>query len=792
MRALRSIGLAICVTLLVVPLHADESKKPGKRPANRLAKETSPYLLLHAHNPVEWYPWGPEAFARAKKENKLIFLSIGYSSCYWCHVMERQSFMNEAIAKIMNEKFVCIKVDREERPDVDHIYMTALHAQGSRGGWPLSMFLTPDGKPIGGGTYWPPEDREVEGQKVRGFKTILNLVNDDWTNQRKPLMDHADRLADAVNQSLALGARKLLFVKLDKSLVQEGVQGVKDSHDALHGGFGNKERAFRGPKFPTPPMLELLLTHYEQTKDEASLKIITHTLDRMAMGGIYDHLGGGFHRYSVDREWKVPHFEKMLYDNAQLASVYSKAYRLTRRPMYRRVVEETLAFIEREMTSPDGGFYSALDAESEEEEGKHYVWTTTEIDATLTKEEATLFKKVYGVDQGPNFEGKAHVLLLPRQLSDAAAELKLTEDDLVARLQPAWAKLLKVRDKRPRPLLDRKVLTSWNGLMISGYAEAAMALDQPTYARRGERAAEFVLKHLRTKDGRLLRTIGGGLTESTPLTEPAKYNAYLEDYSLFVNGLLGLHVATKQRRWLDEALALNQKMFDLFHDKEAGGFFFTSHDHEKLFARAKDQHDGAMPSGNSVAALNLVTLHRRTGEAKHRQQAEDAVRAFTASLKQSPDGMCTMVNALAMMLESAESGKPAAAEAKDEQVKLSATLAPADDAKQVVTVTLDIAKGWHAYANPASNDMLIPTSVQLAAKEKLEDVKVEYPKGKELKEPGTEPIRVYEGKVEIKVSFRRSTVNGKLDDSPIEAAVRYQVCDDKRCLTPKTVKVPVK
>jgi hypothetical protein len=804
-----AVGLLSITLLWTAGASEAQEKKPaaeGKpRPTNRLARETSPYLLLHAHNPVDWFPWGPEAFEKAKKENKVIFLSIGYSSCYWCHVMERQSFDNPAIAKIMNDHFVCIKVDREERPDVDSIYMTALQAQGSRGGWPLSMFLTPEGKPIGGGTYWPPEDREVQGEKVRGFKTILGLVQDDWTNNRDALLKHADKLADAVNQSLALASRKLLFVKLDKDLVLEAVKSIKDSYDEKHGGFGSKERDFRGPKFPAPSGPELLLQHSMQTKDEAARKMVLHTLDRMAMGGIYDHLGGGFHRYSTDREWKIPHFEKMLYDNALLVSFYSRAFQLTKKPLYRRAVEESLAFIQREMTSPDGGFYSALDAESEAEEGKYYVWTAQEIDTLLPPAEAELIKQVYGVAPGPNFEEKYSVLLLPRAIDAVAAEMKFSEDDLVAKLRPARQKLFEARGKRTRPLLDTKILTSWNGLMIAGYADAAIALQKPEHAKTAEKAAQFVLKHLRTKDGRLLRTIGGGLpgTISGQGPAPAKIDAFLEDYAFLVHGFLSLHDATGNKRWLDEAVVLNDKMTELFQDKEAGGFFFTSHDHEKLFARAKDQHDGATPSGNSIAALNLVRLARKTGQVRYREQAEAVFKAFAATLKSNPETMATLVEALALWLDEPTKKKDSespldskkASSKGDEPVKVSAKLVPETpgaDGKQTLTVTLEVAKGWHAYANMPGDDNLFPTTVHVSAKAKLEDMKVDYPSGKELKDPAAnETIRVYDGKTEIKAIFRRTIMNGQADASPLELVVKYQACDDMKCLPPKTVKLQV-
>ncbi len=625
-------GAVMCL-IAALALAADEQPKHS----NRLAKETSPYLLLHAHNPVDWYPWGPEAFAKAKKENKLVFLSIGYSSCHWCHVMERQSFNNPAIAKLMNDWFICIKVDREERPEIDNIYLTALQVQGSHGGWPLSMFMLPDGKPLGGGTYWPPEDQAIEGsdEKAPGFKTILTKVHEDWQKRPDELKQLANSLADGVKRALETQGRQVVPAALTADLVQGAIEAAKEEYDAKYGGFGNPQRGFRGPKFPQAPLLDFLVYAVEHGKKEAVGPMLTNTLDHMALGGIYDQLGGGFHRYSVDREWKVPHFEKMLYDNAQLVSVYSRAYRLTKNPAYRRVAEETLQFIAREMTSPQGAFYSALDADSEEEEGKYYIWTADGIDSLLSKDQAGPFKKVYSLDNGPNFEGRYNILLLSK-----------FDEDALTGLQPARQKLLAARGKRARPLLDTKVVTGWNGLMIAGYADAAIALGQPRYAETAERAALFLLTKLRSKEGTLLRTFS--LTSDGQGW--AKLNAYLEDYTFLVHGLLVLHDATGKKQWLDEAAALTNAMIDRFGDKTGGGFFFTSHDHEELFVRTKDQYDGATPSGNSMAALNLVRLVRKTGDARFTKEAERTLQAFGRNFQANPGSLNTMAMALAMWL----------------------------------------------------------------------------------------------------------------------------------------------
>ncbi|HXG10720.1 MAG TPA: thioredoxin domain-containing protein [Gemmataceae bacterium] len=645
-RAVRLAAILI-VGLLGGAGAADEPKKDAKKgPANRLARESSPYLLQHAHNPVDWYPWGPEAFEKAKKEGKLVFLSIGYSSCHWCHVMERESFANKEIAQILNDHFVCIKVDREERPDIDYIYMTALNVLGQQGGWPLSMFLTADGKPIIGGTYWPPEDREIEGQKLPGFKTVLRIIRDFHKDQPKDLQEQADKLAAATADALAGTVRGVALVELNRDLVTGAVEGLKEEFDKVHGGFGHAARRFRGPKFPTPPYLLFLQREAARTQSAELADMVHLTLDQMAIGGIYDHLGGGFHRYSTERTWTVPHFEKMLYDNAQLAEVYAHAYRATRKPLYRRVLEETLAFVARELTSPEGAFYSALDADTDGEEGKTYLWTTKEIEEALGAEGARLFLEIYGDGGKPNFESKFHILRLAKPLAEIAKERKTTEPELEARLAPLRKKLLEVRSQRAQPFRDTKVLTAWNGEMIAGYAVAGQVLEEPQYVQAAARAADFVLTNLRTGEGRLLRTYG-----AVPGEKPqARLNAYLDDYAFLVHGLLCLHDATGEKRWLDEAKALTDTMVKWHADKQ-GGFFYTSNDHEKLFARAKDQYDGAQPSGNSAAAKNLVRLWVKTGDDRYRQLAEKSFKVFAGTLKANPTSLTTMAEALAMYLD---------------------------------------------------------------------------------------------------------------------------------------------
>jgi uncharacterized protein YyaL (SSP411 family) len=791
---------ALLVALTVSPAQAAEGQPAKPRHTNRLARESSPYLLQHAHNPVDWYPWGSEAFARAKKDGKLVFLSIGYSSCHWCHVMERESFENPAVAKLLNRWFVAIKVDREERPDIDHVYMTALNLTGQSGGWPLSMFLTADGKPIFGGTYWPPEDRATERGTALGFKSILERVHDLHINKGKDLEKQADTLAAATKRALAGATRGRAVAALDRDLVTGVVEAVSEEYDKEYGGFGSPDRHFRGPKFPLACYLQLLQREAARTHSTELVAMVDSTLEHMALGGIRDHLGGGFHRYSTERTWTVPHFEKMLYDNAQLLEVYARAYHATKKPLYRRVLLETLAFVDREMKSPDGAFYSALDADSGGEEGAYYVWTDRELDSLLGAD-TKLFKRVYSADGQPNFESKYHVLCLSRPLADEARLHDLTPARLDARLAPLRRKLLEARARRPRPFLDTKVLTGWNGEVIAGLARAGQVLAvEPDAAAVGQvhidaaaRAADFILGKMRTAHGRLLRTYGaspGGRAE-------ARSPACLDDYAYLVHGLLCLHDATGGERWLDSARELTDLMVRFYTD-EAGGFFLTASDADQLFARAKDQYDSAQPAANSVAAMNLVRLWTKTREDRYRRLAEKTFKCFTGPMKTNPTSLTAMAEALDLYLDAAgeaarpaaDANTPAGREAggkRQKPVKVSAEVKPdkpGEDGKQEVAVTLRIDKDWHIGANPPG-EFGVATTVQVGSRNKPE-VKVGYPKGEAVKEPvGT--YNVYRGKVVIKAVVRRA----KGDSEPLQLKVTYSACGDKngRCLPPETVEL---
>jgi uncharacterized protein len=774
---------------------AQRAKEEAK--ANRLAKETSPYLLLHAHNPVDWYPWGPEAFAKAKDEKKPIFLSVGYSSCYWCHVMERESFVDTEIAKVLNDNYVCIKVDREERPDVDQIYMIALQAT-RQGGWPMSMFLTSDGRPFFGGSYFPPRDHDG----VSGFLTVITEVAKAWDTQKPSIEKSANALTEIVKRRLksASGQRKLT---LTRAWPAQGRAALAQQFDQENGGFGFNRDNPRRPKFPQPVDLFFLLDQHRRGASSKNptdpLNMVLLTLDRMARGGIRDHLGGGYHRYSTDRYWLVPHFEKMLYDNAQLASIHLLAFELTQDPRWRAEAEATFAFIERTMTSDEGGFYSSLDAETKGEEGAYYVWTPSEVKAVLgEKADADLFAEVYGLTGDPNFERARYVLHEPRTRAEQAEPHKTTAQELEGRLAPLRAQLLAARQKRAAPLCDDKVITGWNGLMIAAYADGYRLLKVEKYRQAAEKAAGFVVDKLRTTNGRLLRTTRLG---------KAKLPAYLEDYAFFIYGLLRLHAATGNERWLREAQELADRMIRDFEDREEGGFFFTADDHESLLARPKDPFDNALPSGNSMAILDLMALHKLTGESSYLEHAGKAIDALSAMLFQNPAALPLTLVGLQLYLDAApdrvipKTAVPGAlAEAPAQVVTAGARLAdakaaaiaPGSEFDAVVTAT--IRNGWHIYGNPTGLPELKPTTLALVPQldRSVTLVKVSYPIGdaKILGSLGTEQVALYEGKVEFTARLKLAA-DAKPGPIRLRFLLSFQSCNDRLCMAPAKMMVPL-
>jgi uncharacterized protein len=613
------------------------SEHPGtdSRPRNRLAHETSPYLLQHRHNPVDWYPWGPEALERASAEDRPILLSVGYSACHWCHVMERESFEDPEIGALMNEHFVNIKVDREERPDVDAIYMTAVQQMTGHGGWPMTVFLTPHGEPFYGGTYFPPEPRHG----MPSFRQILLGVAQAYRTRRDEVARSAAELRTLLRQHAALRAPA---AALDASLLDGAFRRIAGAWDPVHGGLG------RAPKFPQPLNFEFLLRYATRTGSEEALRIVEHTLRKMAAGGIYDQLGGGFHRYSVDAEWLAPHFEKMLYDNALLARLYLHAYQVTGDAEIRRIVEETLAYVQREMTGPEGGFFSAQDADSEGVEGKFFVWTPEEVDAALGPEDGPLFRRYYDVTETGNWEGDHHhppprpisILRTPRPLEQVAAEAGVAAERLREVVRRGREVLYAVRLQRVSPGLDDKVLTSWNAMMLHAFAEAARVLGRDDLRDVAVRNAEFLLRELR-RDGRLLRTWKDGR---------AKIDAFLEDYALLVDALIAVYEAAWDVRWAREARALADAMIERFLDPAEGIFYDTASDAEALVVRPRDLYDNPIPSGTSAAALSLVRLGRLVGEPRYERIAVQALEWSGRLPAEMPSGFGHLLGALDLHL----------------------------------------------------------------------------------------------------------------------------------------------
>jgi uncharacterized protein YyaL (SSP411 family) len=601
---------------------------------NRLILETSPYLLQHAHNPVNWYAWSDEAFTEAKRSGRPVLLSIGYSTCHWCHVMERESFEDEEIAAYMNANYVAIKVDREERPDLDAIYMSAVQMLTGRGGWPMTTWLTPEGEPFFGGTYFPARDGDRGTRK--GFLTLLRDMKKTYAERPEAVAGEAARITERVRKAMAGGDGGALprVASLDRAVAQ-----LEAGYDPVHGGR-------RGtPKFPSSFPVRLLLSQYRRTGERKLREMAEVTLSRMAAGGIYDQIGGGFHRYSTDAKWLVPHFEKMLYDNALLAVAYLEGYQVTGREEFADVARDILLYVARENTSPEGAFYSATDADSlgphgELEEGWFFTWTPAEMDAVLDAEDSRRVQAYYGVSPGGNFEGRS-ILHVPRAADEVARLLGVPTGRLDASLERARARLYAERAKRPAPLRDDKIVTSWNGLMIAAMARCGFVLDEPELVERGTRAADFLLRHSR-REGRLRRTFAEGA---------ARHPAFLDDYSFLIAALLDLYEADSDPRWLAEAVGLQGVLDAHYRDSKTGGFFMTADDHESLLAREKPARDGAEPSGNSVALMNLLRLHELTSDDRYRAAAEKLLAGFGPSIARAPTAFPDLLLALDFWLD---------------------------------------------------------------------------------------------------------------------------------------------
>ena len=590
------------------------SGKQTSHPYNHLIQEKSPYLLQHAENPVDWYPWSEEAFRQAREDDKPIFLSIGYATCHWCHVMAHESFEDEEVAMMLNQSFVSIKVDREERPDIDQVYMSVCQALTGQGGWPLSIFMTSEGNPFFAGTYFP-KDRRMGGV---GFIDLLNRIAHLWQKDRKKILQGSAEIRRAIQQEAGQDPTE---ARLDLGILKKAYEQFQKSFDPVGGGFG------RAPKFPTPHHLTFLLRWHRRSRDSGAQNMVEKTLEAMRLGGIFDQIGFGFHRYSVDEKWLVPHFEKMLYDQALLAMAYTEAYQALGKPLYADTAREIFTYVLRDMTAPEGGFYSAEDADSEGQEGLFYLWTPREVKKDLGAEIGDLFCRFYGITPAGNFLEGTSIPHVAQTLPLFAGQEKMDPQELADALKSAREKLFLAREKRIHPLKDDKILTSWNGLMIAALAKGCQALGDIAYAHAARRAADFLLERMRTTAGRLHRRYRHG-----HIAHPG----FLDDYAYLVWGLIELYEATLEVRYLEEALRLNQGMIELFGDTEKGGFYFSGNENERLIARPKEGYDGAVPSGNSVAALNLLRLARMTGDAPLEKKADRLLRLFSSIVVGSP------------------------------------------------------------------------------------------------------------------------------------------------------------
>ncbi|MCE9590632.1 MAG: DUF255 domain-containing protein [Planctomycetes bacterium] len=767
---------------------------------NALSRETSPYLLQHAHNPVEWHAWGPEAFELARRTGKPIFLSVGYSTCYWCHVMERQVFENPRIAAVMNEHFVNVKVDREERPDVDDIYMIAVQVMTGHGGWPMSVFLTPPGasgasdkglKPFYTGTYFPPEPT----RGMPGFPQVVLSLSKSWKEQREEVVEQAEKVAEAVTEHMG---RVDDPGELGVGLIQSAANGLLRTYDPEHGGFGS------APKFPTPGNLFLLMAVYRNNANADLWRSMSHTLDRMARGGMYDQVGGGFHRYSTDEKWLVPHFEKMLYDNGQLVEAYLEARAI--RPdendpgLYERVVRETCDYVLREMTDATGAFWSAQDAEVDAREGENYLWSPAQVEAAVGDAKlAELAIKMYGLDEGPNFKDPhdeaappANVLFVRVPLHELAKQAGRTLGDVVVAKREIDKRLLAERNKRKQPSTDDKVLTAWNGMMIAGMARAGRDLDEPRYTKAAARAADAILKHMTTADGGLLRTMRGGT---------AKVPAFLDDYAFFAQGLIALHHADGDERWLREAVRLTAEATRRFASP-GGGYYDTLSDQADLFVRTRSTYDGAIASGNSRMILNLVDLRAATGERVYLDRAVADLQSFAAAMRRAPLGTTRLAEALLRVMTAGvepsaagqaprvdSSGKREQRRVVDIEVDSDHITLGTNGEEQALAVTLRIGPDYHVNAHETGDEHLIPTTLELHGGGAIA-LSVTYPDGKPRKYPFADrPIHVYEGAVRLRAVLHRT---GPADPSlQPKLVLKYQVCTEMSCLEPRSVELPV-
>ncbi|MEA3412027.1 MAG: DUF255 domain-containing protein [Pseudomonadota bacterium] len=741
-----------------------EHRLPDGSPCytNRLVLEASPYLIQHAHNPVDWYAWGTGAFEKARRENKPVFLSIGYSTCHWCHVMERESFEDPEIARFLNEHFVAIKVDRERRPDVDELYMTAVMLTTGHGGWPMSSFLTADGKPFFGGTYFPP-DR---------FLKLLTAIDALWTQDREALSGKADRIAQAVERALSTRAAA---ARIDDDITREAIDALARSHDEVQGGFSV------APKFPNEVYLLFLMDQVARGEDSGLSEIVRLTLDHMARGGIHDQVGGGFHRYSIDPDWLVPHFEKMLYNQALLARVYTQAYRLYGDPQYARVARRALDYVLRDMTSPEGGFFSATDADSEGEEGRFFLWTPGEIRSVLGAEDAALALAFFGVTDTGNFEGR-NILNQPVPPREFARRLGVTEAILQARVDAILDRLYGARERREHPGRDEKLITAWNAMMIVALAEASLVLDDPKYLSAAQRAAGLLREHNLRADGGLWRV---------RLQGKSSIAGKLDDYAFLIEAFVALYDAGAGETWLAYAGEMARSMSLRFRDVSNGGFWLNASDGpQDLFTRPKATGDGAKPSGYSAAVRALARLHARTGEPEFGDWADAALAAVAGEAREHP-GSHTYLLIAAGEMRNGESGNPRYAARGAVRVSSRLLVSSKAPGNGILDVELRLRPGWHVNSHRPLQKDLVPTELRITD---VPDVrsggKVSYPPP-EIKRLSflREPLSLYEGTVNLRtgVAIDRKT-SGELDAVPaVAASLRLQACSDQVCLAPEEI-----
>lgn len=723
---------------------------------NHLVTENSPYLLQHAHNPVNWRPWSDETFALAKEQNKPIFLSIGYSTCHWCHVMEEESFDNESIAELLNDNFISIKVDREQRPDLDEIYMTAVQIVSGHGGWPMSTFLTPEGKPFYGGTYFQPHQ----------FRALLTQVDGLWKDKAEEIRDQAEQLAANISKYLSPGLER---TTVEDNAVDAVVQQLLAMSD-VDGGFG------KAPKFPHEPNLLLLLELIERSSkplfDQEEWKVVKLALDSMLQGGIYDQIAGGFHRYAVDNHWLVPHFEKMLYNQAQLTRVYSRAFKLSKDPEYERIVRETLDYVLREMTTETGVFYSATDADSEGIEGKFFVWSSRELSELFDSDTLDLIRRVYGVTKDGNFEG-SNILNLTTSLNDAASDLQLSYPSLLLKLDEVKTTLYQERQKRIPPLTDNKIITEWNGMMIAAFAEAAEIFNETRYREAAVKAADYLWQHQRQPNGKFWRLS----LEGIPGEE-----SVLEDYAHYLDALVQVYDLTNAHIWLERAESLVLTMRDNFWDEDEGGFCATTKSTRgPLLVRAKSVGDQATISGNSIIVGLLNKIYRRTGDLQIKALLEDQVRAFSGYVKQFPMSAPIWLKGLIEM----KSPNPTYKQYEvSGHMWAQLSLSKAADDMQELSLDISMHEGWHIQSHDIEDEEGHRTHVELLSKTDHELLDVRYPDSSLWQTTSSEePLPIYSDRCKIEITIKRKTM------APVRIALNFQACNQLECHAPHRIEL---